>query len=60
VRLATEVAETYLRHFLSGASAGEALAVARRRLLNQLNPLGLAYTLYGSGELTLDTAPGLA
>jgi hypothetical protein len=59
-RLATEVAETFLRHFLGGASAGEALAVARRRLFNQLNPLGLAYTLYGSVELTLDTAPGLA
>ena len=56
-RLATEVAETFLRLFLGGSSAGEALAVARRRLLNQRNPLGLANTLYGSAALTLRTAP---
>jgi CHAT domain-containing protein len=57
-RLATEMAETFLRRFLNGASAGEALAVARRRLFNQLNPLGLAYTWYGSAELSLGAAPG--
>ena len=51
--LATEMATSFLRHFLDRANAGDALLRARRELLARNNPLGLVYTLYGSSDLTL-------
>ena len=51
--LATEMARLFLERFLGGESAGEALLYARRALLAKKNPLGLAYTLYSSGDLKL-------
>ncbi len=53
--LATEMAKRFLFTFLDGkTSAGEALLRSRRSLLAMNNPLGLAYTLYGSSNLTLN------
>ena len=47
----------FLTAFLDGkTSAGEALLKSRRSLLAMNNPLGLAYTLYGSSNLTLNIA----
>jgi len=55
--LATEMAKQFLTAFLDGkTSAGEALLKSRRSLLAMNNPLGLAYTLYGSSNLTLNIA----
>ncbi|HEY4931958.1 MAG TPA: hypothetical protein VII23_10330 [Terriglobales bacterium] len=55
--LATEMAKRFLLTFLDGkTSAGEALLKSRRSLLAMNNPLGLAYTLYGSSNLTLNIA----
>ena len=51
--LASEVARLFLRRFLGGESAGEALLAVRRDLLARGNPLGLAYTLYAVAELRL-------
>jgi hypothetical protein len=50
-QLAGEFAEHFLRAFISGEKAGAALVQARRRLLAQRNPLGLAYTLYANSDL---------
>ena len=50
-QLATEFAEHFIRAFLSGRTAGAALLEARRILLAQRNPLGLAYTLYANSDL---------
>ncbi|CAA9366085.1 MAG: hypothetical protein AVDCRST_MAG89-4105 [uncultured Gemmatimonadetes bacterium] len=50
-QLAGEFAEHFLRAFVSGEPAGAALVQARRRLLAQRNPLGLAYTLYANADL---------
>ncbi|MBD0321489.1 MAG: CHAT domain-containing protein [Gemmatimonadetes bacterium] len=50
-QLAGEFAEHFLRAFISGRTAGAALVEARRRLLAQRNPLGLAYTLYANSDL---------
>lgn len=52
--LADEMAVEVLREFLSGIAAGDALLAARRKLLAKYNPLGLAYTLYGSAALHLN------
>jgi CHAT domain len=52
--LASEMALTFLREFLTGKSAGEALLIARRALLAKYNPLGLVYTLYATANLSLD------
>jgi CHAT domain-containing protein len=51
--LAGEMAVSFLREFLAGKPAGEALLLARRALLAQNNPLGLAYTLYAAEQLVL-------
>jgi CHAT domain-containing protein len=51
--LARRVADEFFRRFLTGAPAGESLLAARRALLAEHNPLGLAYTLYGVSELHL-------
>lgn len=52
--LATVVAEMFLKNFLAGDSAGEALLKVRRALLVDNNPLGLIYTLYAPAHLLLD------
>jgi hypothetical protein len=52
--LADAVAVYFLEAFLAGVPAGEALLSARRRLLAKHNPLGLAYSLYGSADLHLE------
>ena len=53
--LATEMAKQFLMAFLDGkTSTGTALLRSRRALLAMNNPLGLAYTLYGSSNLTLN------
>lgn len=52
--LAGDLALHFLRGFLSGQTAGEALLTARRALLSQLNPLGLIYVLFGASVLALD------
>jgi hypothetical protein len=44
--------------FLSGRTVGEALLTVRRKLLSELNPLGLVYTLYGATELGLRKPSG--
>jgi hypothetical protein len=51
---AAEVGLEFLSRFLTGdLSAGDCLLTVRRALLSRLNPLGLAYTLYGRTELVL-------
>nr|WSZ13514.1 CHAT domain-containing protein [Streptomyces canus] len=50
---ATEVAEGFWRHFVSGASVGTALHRVRMALLRKGNVLGLAYTAYCSNSLRL-------
>lgn len=58
-QVATEIALTFVRSFLAGTPAGEALLEARQALLRtKKNPLGLAYTLYGSADLALAGADG--
>ena len=52
--MAAEVGETIVKAVLEGEPLGSALARARRRLLSRRNPLGLAYTLYGSADLALE------
>lgn len=56
-QLAGEVAVEFLRRFLAGMPAGEALLEVRRALLAQHNPLGLVYTLYAAAELRLVRRP---
>ena len=55
-QLAGEFAEHFLAAFLAGRPAGAALLEARRRLLAQRNPLGLAYTLYANADLRFTPA----
>jgi hypothetical protein len=54
--LASEFALHFLRTFLRGRSAGDALLDARWALLVQNNPLGLVYTLYAPVDLALQPA----
>lgn len=56
--LGARMGQDLLVRFLDGTSIGEALLVARRKLLGELNPLGLVYTLYGFVELRLRQPPG--
>src|SRR5262249_29469564 len=51
--LAAEAAMTVLGSFLAGTAAGAAILAMRRELLAKNNPLGLVYTLYSAGDLTL-------
>jgi hypothetical protein len=51
--LAAEVATLFLRRFLNGMQAGEALLEARLDMLQRLNPLGIAYALYAFSELEI-------
>jgi CHAT domain len=52
--LATQASIYFLRQFLAGKPAGEALLTMRRTLLAGKNPLGLVYTLYAPAHLRLD------
>jgi hypothetical protein len=52
-QLASELAELFLKAFLAGKSAADALLEARWSLLRRHNPLGLVYTLYASADLAL-------
>ncbi len=49
-----------LADLLAGRSMGEAFLAARRHLLRQLNPLGLAYTLNAPASLHLHTGEDCA
>ncbi len=55
--LGARIGRELLGGFLAGRPIGDALLTARRKLLSELNPLGLVYTLYGSAELALRTRP---
>jgi hypothetical protein len=52
-KLAEEVGRVFLREFLGGRTAGEALLTVRQSLLSRRNPLGLVYMLYGPADLKL-------
>ena len=54
IEFAHPLAERVLTSLLSGRPVGEALLEARRHFLGLRNPLGLAYTLYGSATARLD------
>jgi hypothetical protein len=51
--LAAEFAYEFFSSFLAGESAGQAMLVARGKLLAKFNPLGLVYSLYGSADLRI-------
>jgi hypothetical protein len=60
--LATDIASSFLCHFLDGKTAGEALLRARRTLLARNNPLGLVHApirQLGSGAQGALTATAL-
>ncbi len=48
--------ERLLAELLEGESLGEALRLARLHFMQRKNPLGLAYTLFGSGTTKYDPA----
>jgi hypothetical protein len=48
--------EQLLKGILAGHDIGQVLLQARRHFMELNNPLGLAYTLYGSAATKLDTA----
>jgi hypothetical protein len=50
---ASEFARLFLKAFLGGASAGEAMRQARLQMLSINNPLGLVYTLFAGAQLRL-------
>ncbi|WP_298240583.1 CHAT domain-containing protein [uncultured Bradyrhizobium sp.] len=61
--LAAEFASLFLRRFLTGKTAGAAMLESRLEMLGRLNPLGIAYTLYGFNNLSITqtaetTSPG--
>lgn len=51
VEFAHPFAEAFLMEILTGASVGKALLDARRHFMQVKNPLGLAYTLFGSATV---------
>jgi len=51
--LTAEIGTRFVRDFLDGKSAGQALLLIRRDLLRRKNPLGLAYTLYATMDFYL-------
>lgn len=55
--LAQRFAGDFLAEFAAGTPVGEVVRTGRRRLLEELNPLGLAYTPYCVADLRL-VAPG--
>src|SRR5215467_4858149 len=54
IEFAHPLAERMLTSLLCGRSVGEALLEARLHFLGLRNPLGLAYTLYGSATTRID------
>jgi hypothetical protein len=52
--LAAGFAEECLGHFLNGVPVGEAVRLARLKLLGEKNPLGLAYIPFAVASLSLD------
>lgn len=62
--LAAEFASLFLRRFLAGkgtagnGTAGIAMLESRLEMLGRLNPLGLAYTLYGFSNLAITQGAG--
>ena len=57
IAFAHPFAEVLLSGLLHGDDVGEALRSARRALLDLRNPLGLAYTLYGSATTRFKPPP---
>jgi hypothetical protein len=51
--LAAEFALLFLRRFLAGKAAGLAMLESRLEMLGRLNPLGIAYTVYGFNNLKI-------
>jgi len=51
VEFAHPFAESVLEGLLAGEPLGQVMLDARRQFIKQKNPLGLAYTLFGSGML---------
>jgi hypothetical protein len=49
--------QAFLGTLLRGVPAGRALLQARRAFVDQYNPLGLAYTLFGSATARFEPAP---
>lgn len=56
VEFAHPFAEKLLSEILSGEKVGHALLNARRHFMEKKNPLGLAYTLYGSATTCFEPA----
>lgn len=56
--LAAEFATELLRRLTAGEPLGMALLRVRRRMLGRGNPLGLAYSVYGSAALHFHAAAG--
>lgn len=54
IEFAHPLAERVLTSLLCGRAVGEALLEARHHFLGLRNPLGLAYTLYGSATTRID------
>jgi HEAT repeat protein len=54
VEFARPFAESFITGVLEGQPVGKALLAARRQFLERLNPLGLAYTLYGSAMVRVE------
>ena len=54
IQFAHPFSEKFFQEFLSGESVGMAALRARRFFLKVNNPLGLAYTLFGSSTLRFD------
>jgi hypothetical protein len=52
ISFAHPFSQVYLRLLLSGVPLAYALRTARQHFLDKNNPLGLAYTLFGSGTLS--------
>jgi hypothetical protein len=48
--------EQVLRKFFAGSSLGESLRLARQHFMNQQNPLGLAYSLFGAATVRYEAA----
>ncbi len=48
--------ERVLKEFFAGQSLGDSLRIARRHFMDQRNPLGLAYSLFGAATARYDTA----
>ena len=51
VSFAHPFSQVFLGEILRGAPLADALRTARRHFLDNRNPLGLAYTLFGSGTM---------